>query len=57
MAAAIRWEIDKAKHGGAFMDHLPFLHLMVDGAEDREEVKEIEDKFGISLTRLLYGKI
>lgn len=55
MTSAIRWEIDKAKHGGAFMDHLPFLKIMVDGANDKEELEFLEDKFGISLVRLFLG--
>lgn len=55
LAMAIRWEVDKAKHGGAYMDHMPFLKLL-EGAE-LEDVLSAEEQYGVSLQRLLFGDI
>lgn len=55
MACAIRWEIDKAKHGGAFMNKLSFLSFMVEGTDDIEALRSVEDEYGVSLERLFVG--
>jgi hypothetical protein len=59
IACAIRWEIDKAKHGGAYRSHLPFLEIF-DGFKKGDVIKQkalesYEDRFSISLERLMYG--
>ena len=59
IACAIRWEIDKAKHGGAYRSHLPFLEIF-DGFKKGDVIKQkalesYEDRFDISLERLMYG--
>lgn len=54
MAAAIRWEIDKAKHGGAYRQFLPFLEFL-SGRPKVGPVADAEQRFGISLQRLLFG--
>src|SRR5574344_1022335 len=43
LTAAVRWEIDKTKHGGAFYEALPFLGAIVEGTT-LEELKEMEAK-------------
>lgn len=58
LTVAIRWEIDKAKHGGAFREVFTFLALFegVDGDEaNRSLIKEQEEMFGISLERFMTG--
>lgn len=55
LAVAIRWEIDKAKHGGAYRAHMPFLEAL-DGRMDAGELADLEDTFGVSLQRLLLGE-
>lgn len=55
LACAIRWEIDKAKHGGQFMSKLGFLKIMIDGTDDIDLIKRYETDFGISLERLFCG--
>lgn len=57
LTCAIRWEIDKAKHGGDFMEKLPFLSFIVEGVSDREQVREVEEAFGVSLERLFFGNV
>lgn len=57
LACAIRWEIDKAKHGGDFMLQLPFLNYLTEGAPDVESVRRMEERFGISLERLFFEEI
>ena len=57
MASAIRWEIDKAKHGGAFMKKMPWLGKMLGGVTDISELKDMEDAYGVSLERLFYGSV
>ena len=59
MACGIRWEIDKAKHGGAYHKHLPFFNLFDPEKKnaDIEAVRQMETSFGISLERLLVGAI
>ena len=58
LAVAIRWEIDKAKHGGAFKEVFSFLGLF-EGVEISKEnrlyIKQQEEQFGISLERFLTG--
>lgn len=58
LAVAIRWEIDKAKHGGAFKEIFSFLGLF-EGVEISKEnrlyIKQQEEQFGISLERFLTG--
>lgn len=49
MAVAIRWEIDAAKHGGAFYEELSFLKLITEGVVDSNKIKEAEEAFGIHL--------
>ena len=58
LAIAIRWEIDKAKHGGAYLKYMPFLRYFggIPAEWDYEMVSEVmamEKHFGISLRRLL----
>lgn len=57
LASAIRWEIDKAKHGGAFYEKLPFLEFLLNADEEgrHEMIGEFEQGFGISLYRLFQG--
>lgn len=57
LTVAIRWEIDKTKHGGAFYDELPFLKLLL-GMEEASEkqIKRFERKFGIILAPFFYEK-
>ncbi len=58
MAAAIRWEIDKAKHGGAYKKQMRFLEVFE--AEDpltREDVRALETEYNISLERFLFGNV
>lgn len=57
MASAIRWEIDKAKHGGAFLEKMPWLKLMLNGVDSLNELLELEELFDISLERLFYGSV
>lgn len=58
MAAAIRWEIDKAKHGGAYKKQMRFLEVFDSGEPmEREEVRALEKEYGISLERLLFGDV
>ena len=57
MASAIRWEIDKAKHGGAFMKKMPWLGKMLGGVTDVSELKDMENAYGVSLERLFYGSV
>lgn len=59
MAMAIRWEIDKAKHGGAFLDKMPFVtHLATNNKEFKNpdalfsRLGSLEDEYGVSLFRL-----
>ena len=54
LAVAIRWEVDKAKHGGAYMKKMPFLEALLDKVE-LDELIEFENKYGISLQRLVLG--
>ena len=57
MASAIRWEIDKAKHGGTFMKKMPWLNEMIEGVDKPETLRLYEEKYGISLERLFYGSL
>lgn len=57
LASAIRWEIDKAKHGGAYRKHLPFLDMLSKKGISVEEVKEAEDLYAVSLQRLIFGTV
>lgn len=54
LASAIRWEIDKSKHGGQFMEELSFLLLLLEPkrASSDAVLERAENKFGISLARL-----
>lgn len=54
LASAIRWEIDKAKHGGKFYEKLPFLDYLLNvPSENKLNVAvTLEQKYGISLVRL-----
>jgi len=58
MACAIRWEIDKAKHGGAYREFMEFLKAF-DGLKAKDDsvstVQALEDTYGVSLERLLFG--
>ena len=54
LAVAIRWEVDKAKHGGAYMKEMPFLEALL-GKVELDELVELENKYGISLQRLVLG--
>src|SRR5574344_402332 len=49
LTAAVRWEIDKTKHGGAFYEALPFLGAIIEGTTP-EELKEMEVKYDLWLT-------
>lgn len=57
LASAIRWEIDKAKHGGAYRKHLPFLDILSKKNVSVEEVKAIEEAYKVSLQRLIFGHV
>lgn len=54
LAIAIRWEVDKAKHGGAYFNKMPFLYALIDIPEI-QDVINLEKTYNISLQRLLYG--
>lgn len=55
-AMSIRWEIDKAKHGGAYKVFMPFLDpAFKDDGIQLESVMKYEETFGISLQRLFLG--
>lgn len=54
LAIAIRWEVDKAKHGGAYFDKMPFLYVFTEQKE-LQDIVEYEEQFNISLQRLIYG--
>lgn len=57
LTVAIRWEIDKTKHGGAFYDELPFLKLLLGMEEPSEkQIKRFERKFGVILAPFFYEK-
>lgn len=49
LAAGVRWEVDKPKHGGAFYDALPFLKAIVEGCHSLDEIYAWEKEFGIIL--------
>lgn len=55
LTAAVRWEIDAAKHGGAYREHLKFLSSL-EGMYNHEQVIDAliasEDRYGVSLQRL-----
>ena len=53
LAVAIRWEVDKAKHGGAYIEHLPFLRVF----DETAELFNYERDYKISLQRLMYGDV
>ena len=57
LASAIRWEIDKAKHGGQFYEKLEFLEFLMNPpkSDKLENALILENKYGISLLRLLQG--
>lgn len=60
MACAIRWEIDKAKHGGAYREHMPFVNAfdgMANDFDTKDEIASYETIYGVSLERLLYGSV
>lgn len=57
LTAAIRWEIDKTKHGGAFYNELPFLKLLLGMEEPSTKlIRRFERKFGIILAPFFYEK-
>ncbi len=59
LAIAIRWEIDAAKHGGAYRQQMPFLAAFkkykVSERAVRQQLQELERRFGISLQTLIIG--
>ena len=56
MASAIRWEIDKSKHGGQFYKELPFLDAIADhGSIAVQIARDSEAEYGISMERLVLG--
>jgi len=58
LACAIRWEIDKAKHGGAYREHMEFLKAfdgLTNSKENKDKLFDMEDTYGVSLERLLFG--
>ena len=55
LACAIRWEIDKAKHGGAYRSHMPFLDELFESPSP-ESVLELEGLYQVSIQRLLFGR-
>ena len=56
MASAIRWEIDKSKHGGQFYKELPFLDAITNPESNAMQIaKASEAKYGISMQRLVLG--
>ena len=54
LTAAIRWEVDKAKHGGAYIDKFPFLKAILEDF-DLSNIVSLEDKYHVSLQRLCFG--
>lgn len=56
LAVAIRWEIDSAKHGGAYRKQMPFIDLLVDGTKDYSQIIEMEEKFNIGLQRVFISR-
>lgn len=54
LSVAIRWEVDKAKHGGAYLAKMPFLYAFLDKPE-LKDVIGLEKKYNISLQRFLFG--
>ena len=61
LTATVRWEIDAAKHGGAYRDKFTFLEAF-DGIDNEgyranvQHLMDIEDKFDISLQRLFANR-
>lgn len=58
MAMAIRWEIDKAKHGGAYREFMPFIDkALFETGSSAEALEDLEEEFGISLQRLFVNRL
>ena len=55
LTVAIRWEVDKAKHGGAYFGKMPFLNALIDSVE-LNDIVELEKNYNLSLQRLIYGQ-
>ena len=57
IAAAIRWEIDKAKHGGQFYEEMTFLGAFLNAKESGKlgTIKGLEQRYGVKLMRLFKG--
>lgn len=54
MTLAVRWEIDKPKHGGQFMKEMEFLNAFISPKEhkDLDNLLSFEKEYGIKLLRL-----
>ncbi len=57
LAVGIRWEIDAAKHGGAYRERMPFINVLLNGLEGDAKTKvsyleDLETKFNIALQPL-----
>lgn len=54
IAAAIRWEIDKAKHGGQFYEELKFLEVLLESKDNQDlnTLTALEEEYDIKLVRL-----
>lgn len=50
LTVGVRWEIDKAKHGGSFYNELPFLGAIVNNSSDMDALEFMEKKYGLILT-------
>lgn len=59
LTSTVRWEIDAAKHGGAYRDKLGFLEIL-DGIQNNdsvvERIIEAENKYGVSLQRMFVSR-
>lgn len=55
LTVGVRWEIDKAKHGGAFYEQLPFLKAITEGA-GVVDLMDMEEDYNITLSPLFSVK-
>ena len=50
LTVGVRWEIDKAKHGGSFYNELPFLGAIVNNNSDMASLEDMEKEYNLILT-------
>lgn len=50
LTVGVRWEIDKAKHGGSFYNELPFLGAIVNNNSDMASLEDMEKEYDLILT-------